>query len=247
MKRGAVDYLPKPFEPEQVRAAARRVVQASILQRQISELQERLDESEGESTFETHSPAYSAFLQTAARAAASDAVVLLRGESGTGKNVFARWLRRQSRRASGRFVTVHCPMLSSALMSSTLFGHKKGAFTGAVADAVGKVEEAEGGTLFLDEVGDLSGDAQARLLRFLNDRTYERVGEAKERKSDVRLIAATNRSLEDDVAAGRFREDLFFRLNVITLTVPTLQERPEDRLPLAQHYLRFFERQQGRQ
>jgi NtrC-family two-component system response regulator AlgB len=246
MKRGAADYLPKPFEPEQVRAAARRVVEAGVLRRQITELQERLDESEGESTFETCSPSYTAFLQTAARAAASDAVVLLRGESGTGKNVFARWMRRQSRRAAGRFVTVHCPMLSNELMSSTLFGHRRGAFTGAVADAVGKVEEAEGGTLFLDEVADLSADAQARLLRFLGDRTYERVGEAAERRADVRLIAATNRSLEDEVRAGRFREDLFFRLEVITLTLPPLRERAEDVLPLARHYLRFFERRQGR-
>jgi NtrC-family two-component system response regulator AlgB len=246
MKRGAVDYLPKPFEPEQVRAAARRVVNAGLLRRQISELQEQIDESEGECTFETRSPAYTAFLQTAARAAASDAVVLLRGESGTGKNVFARWLRRQSRRAGGRFVTVHCPMLSSELMSSTLFGHRRGAFTGAVADAIGKVEEAEGGTLFLDEVGDLSADAQARLLRFLSDRTYERVGEVTERRADVRLIAATNRSLEEEVQAGRFREDLFFRLNVITLVLPSLRERAEDVLPLARHYLGYFERRQGR-
>jgi NtrC-family two-component system response regulator AlgB len=246
MKKGAADYLPKPFEPEQVRAAARRVVQAGVLRRQITELQEQLDESEGESNFETCSPVYAAFLQTAVRAAASDAIVLLRGESGTGKNVLARWLRRHSRRAEGRFVTVHCPMLSSELMSSTLFGHCKGAFTGAVADAVGKVEEAEGGTLFLDEVGDLSADTQARLLRFLNDRTYERVGEAAERRADVRLIAATNRPLEEEVRVGRFREDLFFRLNVITLTLPLLRERREDVLPLARHYLRFFGRRQGR-
>jgi NtrC-family two-component system response regulator AlgB len=246
MKMGAVDYLPKPFTPEQVRTAARRVVIANVLKRQLTELQDRLDESEGESTFETRSPAFAAFLQNAARAAASDAVLLLRGQSGTGKTVFARWIRKQSRRADGPFVTVHCPMLSSELMSSTLFGHKKGAFTGAVADSVGKVEEAEGGTLLLDEVADLSADAQARLLRFLNDRTYERLGEAKERKADVRLIAATNRPLEDGVRAGLFREDLFFRLNVITLTLPPLGDRREDLLPLAQHYLRFFGRRQGR-
>src|SRR6516225_9962782 len=133
MKLGAVDYLPKPFTPEQVRAAARRVVTANVLKRQLTELQDRLDESEGEATFETRSPAYSAFLQNAARAAASDAVLLLRGESGTGKTVFARWVRKQSRRANAPFVTVHCPMLSNELMSSTLFGHKKGAFTGATA------------------------------------------------------------------------------------------------------------------
>ncbi len=247
MKNGAVDYLPKPFTPEQVRAAARRVVTANLLKRQLTELQDRLDEAEDESTFETGSPAYASFLQTAARAAASDAVLLLRGESGTGKNVLAHWVRRQSRRAGGRFVTVHCPLLSSELMSSALFGHCRGAFTGAVADAVGKVEEAEGGTLFLDEIADLSADAQARLLRFVNDRTYERLGEARERRADVRLIAATNRSLDEAVRAGRFREDLFFRLEVITLTIPPLRDRREDVLPLAQHHLRFCERRQGRQ
>lgn len=246
MKMGAVDYLPKPFTPEQVRTAARRIVTAKVLKRQLTELQHRLDETEGDSTFETRSPAFVAFLANATRAAASDAVLLLRGESGTGKTVFARWIRKHSQRANGPLVTLNCPMLSSDLMSSTLFGHKKGAFTGAVADTVGMVDEAEGGTLLLDEVADLSADAQARLLRFLNDRTYQRLGEARERKADVRLVAATNRSLENEVNAGRFREDLFFRLNVITLVLPSLRDRREDLMPLAQHYLRFFESQQGR-
>jgi NtrC-family two-component system response regulator AlgB len=132
-------------------------------------------------------------------------------------------------------------------MSSILFGHRRGAFTGAVTDSIGKVEEAEGGTLFLDEIGDLGMDAQTRLLRFLNDRSYERLGEAKERKADVRLIAATNRSLEDEVRSGRLREDLLFRLNVISLTLPPLRERREDILPMAQHYLRTLERLQARQ
>jgi len=246
MKLGAVDYLPKPFTPPQVRHAARRVVTATVLSCQISELQDRLDEAEGESFFETKTPTYQTFLQTALRAAASDSVVLLRGESGTGKTVLARWMRLHSNRADRPYVTVHCPMLASDLMSSTLFGHCRGAFTGAISDVVGKVEAAEGGTLFLDEVADLTPDAQARLLRFLHDRSYERLGEAKERKADVRLIAATNRVLEDEVRAGRFREDLFFRFNVITLNLPSLQERPEDVLPLAQHYLRFYERRQRR-
>jgi NtrC-family two-component system response regulator AlgB len=246
MRLGAVDYLPKPFTPEQVRHAARRVIAANVLRRQVSELQDRLDESEGEVTFETRSPAFAAFLETIARAAASDTVILLRGESGTGKTVMARRIRAHSRRAERPFVTVHCPMLSSDLMSSTLFGHKKGAFTGAIADSVGKVEAAEGGTLFLDEVADLSPDAQARLLRFLHDRCYERLGETTERKADVRIVAATNRSLEDEVKAARFREDLLFRLNVISLTVPALRDRREDILPLANHYLQFFSRRQAR-
>jgi two-component system, NtrC family, response regulator AlgB len=246
MKLGAVDYLPKPFAPEQVRTAARRVVTANVLKRRLTELEDRLDGTEGEGRFEARSPVFAAFLQTATRAAASEAVVLLRGESGTGKTVCARWIRSHSRRADGPFVTVNCPMLSTDLMSSILFGHRRGAFTGAVADSIGKVEEAEGGTLFLDEIGDLGTDAQARLLRFLNDRTYERLGEAKERKADVRLIAATNRSLEEEVRAGRFREDLFFRLNVISLTLPPLRDRREDVLPMALHYLRCLERLQGR-
>jgi NtrC-family two-component system response regulator AlgB len=143
-------------------------------------------------------------------------------------------------------VTVNCPSLSSDLMSSGLFGHRKGAFTGAVADAPGKVQEAEGGTLFLDEVADLNADAQARLLRFLNDQTYERLGEPHERRADVRLIAATNRPLEELVRTGRFREDLFFRLNVLSLTVPPLRERAEDIPVLAEHVLRFFAGRQGR-
>jgi NtrC-family two-component system response regulator AlgB len=246
MKLGAVDYLPKPFTPDQVRHAAHRVVTEGELKRKIGELQERVDETEGETSFETNSPVFRAFLQTAARAAASDTVVLLRGESGTGKNILARWLQAHSKLADRAFVTVHCPMLSGDLMTSALFGHRKGAFTGAVSDAVGKVEEAEGGTLFLDEVGDLTAESQARLLRFLNDQTYERLGESKERQANVRIVAATNRPLEAAVKDGRFREDLFYRLNVITLTLPPLRERPEDIVLLARHYLRSLGRKQGR-
>jgi NtrC-family two-component system response regulator AlgB len=246
VKRGATNYLPKPFTPEQVRLATRRVVAAERLRRRVSELEQRVATTEGDDHFETESPTYRAFLATVQRAAAAESVVLLRGESGTGKNVLARYIVAHGHRADRPLVTVHCPMLAGDLMSSALFGHRKGAFTGAVDHAIGKVEEATGGTLYLDEIGDLTMDAQARLLRFLNDRTYERLGEAAERRADVRLIAATNRSLEDEVRAGRFREDLFFRLNVITLTLPPLRERSEDIVPLARHYLHLCRTQQAR-
>src|SRR5262249_22973906 len=246
MKRGAADYLPKPFTPDQVRLAAARVREAQRLRRRVAELEQQLDDSDVASVFDSANPAFRSFLQTAARAAAADSVVLLGGESGTGKNVLARWLRDNSARRAAAFVSVNCPTLSSDLMSSALFGHKRGAFTGATSDAPGKVQEAEGGTLFLDEVGDLSADAQARLLRFLNDRTYERLGEARERRADVRIIAASNRPLEQEVRAGRFREDLYYRLNVVTLILPPLRDRPEDILPLARHYLQFYARRQRR-
>jgi two-component system, NtrC family, response regulator AlgB len=246
MRHGAVDYLPKPFTPDQVRLAAERVLRTQRLQREVAELQAQVQAAEGELTFETRSERFRAFMQTAARVAEADCVVLLQGESGTGKNILARWLRTHSPRQAQPFVTVHCPLLSGDLMTSTLFGHRKGAFTGATADALGKVEEAEHGTLFLDEVAELSPDAQSRLLRFLNDRTYERLGDTKERQADVRVIAATNRALEDAIREGRFREDLYFRLNVVTLHVPPLRERLEDVLPLAHHYLGVFRARQGR-
>ena len=246
MRLGAIDYVPKPFTPEQVRHATRRVIATEALRRKVSSLEERVEANEGDDLFETQSPGYAAFLASARRAATAESVVLMRGESGTGKNVLARYIVAHGRRADRPLVTVHCPMLAGDLMTSALFGHRRGSFDGAVDHAVGKVEEATGGTLYLDEVGDLTSDAQARLLRFLNDRTYERLGETSERRADVRLIAATNRSLEEEVRAGRFREDLFFRLNVITLTLPPLRERSEDILPLAQHYLTLCRMQQAR-
>ena len=246
IRRGAVDYVPKPFTPDQIRLAAHRVVEAQRLRRRLAELQEELDESGEPAFFESRSPAFLRFLQTTARAAASDAVLLLTGESGTGKNVLARWIRANSPRAEAPFVTVNCPALSGDLMTSALFGHRKGAFTGAIADVAGKVQEAESGTLLLDEVGDLTADAQARLLRFLNDRTYERLGEARERQADVRLITATNRDLAAEARMGRFRDDLFYRLNVLALMLPALRERPEDVLLLAHHYLSIFSHKQRR-
>ena len=210
---------------------------AQSLRRRLAELQEQLDESGQPAMYESRSPVYARFLQSAARAADSDAVLLLRGESGSGKNVLARWIRANGSRADSAFVTVNCPALTGELITNALFGHRKDSVTGAVANVPGKVEEAEGGTLLLDEVGELTTDAQSRVLRFLDDRTYERLGDASKRQADVRVIATTNRDLEAEVRAGRFREDLFYRLNVVTLTLPALRERPEDIPLLARHYL----------
>jgi two-component system, NtrC family, response regulator AlgB len=247
IKRGACDYVPKPFSPDQVRHAAQRAIEGGILKRELSDTRARLEVAgPDDDFFETESPVYRSFLQGASRVANADVPVLLRGESGTGKNVIARWLWLQSPRANGPFVGVNCPSLSTDLMNSALFGHRRGAFTGATSDVAGKVQEAEGGVLFLDEVGDLSMEAQTRLLRFLNDQTYERVGEAKERRADVRITAATNRPLEDDVRNGRFREDLFFRLNVVALHLPPLRDRKEDLPALAQYYLSRTVRRQHR-
>ncbi|MFO0809544.1 MAG: sigma-54 dependent transcriptional regulator [Gemmataceae bacterium] len=180
------------------------------------------------------------------RVALTEATVLIRGESGTGKGVLARAIHARSKRAGGPFVTVHCPSLSGELLESELFGHARGAFTGAVEATEGKVAAAEGGTLFLDEVGDLPPALQPKLLRFLQEKVYERVGEARTRAGDVRIVAATNRNLEAEVATGRFREDLLYRLNVIEVTLPPLRERRADLVGLAGRLLRFFARQTGK-
>jgi NtrC-family two-component system response regulator AlgB len=247
IKRGACDYLPKPFSPDQVRHVARRAVESSRLRRELSQTRARLeDASPDDDFFQTESPLYRSFLQNALRVAGADVPVLLRGESGTGKNVLARWLWSQSMRAKAPFVGVNCASLSTELMNSTLFGHRRGAFAWATEDSPGMVESAEGGILFLDEVSELSIESQSRLLRFLNDRTYEPVGEAKGRHADVRVIAASNRPIEQQVRAGRFREDLFFRLNVVTLQLPALRDRREDVQTLARFYLERAARRQHR-
>jgi NtrC-family two-component system response regulator AlgB len=181
-----------------------------------------------------------AVLSLLRRAAASDAAVLLRGENGTGKSVLARALHGLSPRAEKPFITVSAPTLSDQLLVSELFGHARGSFTGAVRDAPGKVEAAEEGTLFLDEIGELGPTTQAQLLRFLQEKTFERVGETRTRHTDVRIVSATNRELEADVRAGRFREDLLYRLNVVEIRVPPLRERREDILPMARRMLRQF-------
>jgi NtrC-family two-component system response regulator AlgB len=246
IRRGAKDYLPKPFTPQQIRHLVDRHRERLNLGRRIDALKERLATEVPGVELESQSPAMQAVLDLASRAAASDAPVLLRGESGTGKGVLARLIHDRSQRQGGPFVTVNCPTLSQELLASELFGHARGAFTGAVRDQAGRVEAAEGGTLFLDEIAEISTGLQAKLLRFIQEREFERVGENRTRKADVRLIAATNRDLDRDVAEGRFREDLLYRLNVLEVQLPPLRDRREDILLLAQSFLTFFARDAGR-
>jgi NtrC-family two-component system response regulator AlgB len=246
IKRGATDYLPKPFTPVQIRHAVEQSAKRRAVAARVAELESTLAAEVPGIEEQTASPRMRAVLDVVGRAAASDASILLRGENGTGKGVLARAAHARSPRSNRPFVTVNCPTLSEELLASELFGHAKGAFTGAVRDQAGRVEAAEGGTLFLDEIGEISPGLQTKLLRFLQERRFERVGENRTRTADVRVVAATNRDLEKDVAEGRFREDLWFRLNVIELRVPPLRERGEDILPLARRFLEFFARAAGR-
>lgn len=242
MRRGAFDYLPKPFTPGQIRAIVEQVERLRSLRDRLTDLEDQISREIPEVSLESDDPQVRAVLDQARQVAATDAVVLIRGESGTGKGVLARAIHVWSRRAAALFVTVSCPSLSADLLESALFGHARGAFTGAVAETEGKVAAAEGGTLFLDEVGDLPLPLQPKLLRFLQERRYERVGEARTRTADVRLVAASNRDLDAAVSAGQFRDDLLFRLNVVELSLPPLRQRT-DRVELAEHLVEFFARQ----
>jgi NtrC-family two-component system response regulator AlgB len=245
MRRGAFDYLPKPFTPADVRAALERVARDRGLRDRVAELEEHVRSEVPEADLDSPDPAVRRTIDVARRVAATDAAVLLRGENGTGKGVLARAIHTWSKRVDRPFVTVSCPSLGAELLESDLFGHVRGAFTGAVRDTGGKVAAAEGGTLFLDEIGDLPLSLQPKLLRFLQERHYERVGETRTRVADVRLVAATNHDLEAAIAGGTFREDLYYRLNVVELTLPSLGAR-SDRLDLADRMLAFFARQTGR-
>jgi NtrC-family two-component system response regulator AlgB len=246
MRRGAFDYLPKPFTPDQLRLVLERVRKTRRLQTQVEELEAQVRSVVPEADLQTQEPAMREALDVALKAAPSEAAILLRGESGTGKGVLARAIHAHSRRASAPFVTIQCPSLSAELLESELFGHVRGAFTGAIRDTVGKVAVAEGGTLFLDEIADLPPPLQPKLLRLLQEKRYERIGETTTRAADVRIVAATNRNLEAEATAGRFREDLLYRINVIEVTLPPMRQRPNDVLPLADHLLAFFARQAGR-
>jgi NtrC-family two-component system response regulator AlgB len=238
--------LPKPYTPEQLRFVLERIAKLRRLQSHVAELESQVRSFVPEADLQSCDAVMKQSLELAMKAANSDASILVRGESGTGKGVLARAIHAQSRRAEGPFVTIHCPSLSAELLESELFGHVAGAFTGAVRDTVGKVTVAEGGTLFLDEVGELPPALQAKLLRLLQEKRYERIGETQTRASDVRIVAATNRNLEADTAAGKFREDLLYRLNVIEVTLPPLRERRADILPLVDHLVRFFSQQTGK-
>jgi NtrC-family two-component system response regulator AlgB len=243
MRRGAVDFLEKPFSREQFHVALARVQRFHQLNQNIERLEQEVKETISQSPeplFDFTTPAMKEVMDVLLRAAQSPASILILGESGTGKTVVARAIHRQSHLSSKPFVTVSCPSLSKELLTSDLFGHVKGAFTGAVKDHWGKVKAAQGGTLFLDEIGDLPMEIQPKLLRLLQEREYERLGENVTRTADMRIIAATNHDLKKAIAAGTFRDDLYFRLNVITTEIPPLRDRQSDLVRFAEHYLAHF-------
>lgn len=246
MKRGAFDYIPKPFIPEDLEQKLAKLATLRRMQRKVTDLEVQVAHAQPTIVLESAEPAVKRAYDMAFRAAASEATVLILGPSGTGKTVLARAVHDRSTRADKPFVTINCPSLSRELLESELFGHVKGAFTGALRDTWGKVAAADDGTLFLDEIGEVPLEIQPKLLRLLQDREYERVGDTRTRKANVRLIAATNRNLAAEVAAGRFREDLYYRLKVIAVEMPSLADRPVDLLPLAENYLRHFAREQAR-
>jgi len=237
MKLGAFDYLTKPFDPEELSYLMQKVVAQQSLVRENAVLRQALKKEHRFRDLVSKSPSMLRVFELARVAARSNSTILILGESGTGKEVIARTLHAESSRAEGPFVAVSCAALTETLLESELFGHEKGSFTGATARRKGKFELARGGTLFLDEVGDISAKLQLDLLRVLEERKLHRVGGEEPIDIDVRVIAATNRDLKKAVADGSFREDLFYRLNVIPVTLPPLRERREDIPLLVEHFL----------
>jgi NtrC-family two-component system response regulator AlgB len=246
MRRGAFDFVPKPFTPDQIRGILAKIEKTRVLQSKVRSLESDLAAESPPVDLDSSEPVTQNALQIAFKAADTPANILILGPSGTGKSVLARELHKRSAQRDAAFVTVSCPSLSRELLESDLFGHIKGSFTGAVADTMGKVAAADGGTLFLDEIGEMPLEIQPKLLRLLQEREYERIGESKTRRANVRVIAATNRNLAEDVKAGRFREDLFYRLNVISVVLPGLRDRPADLSRFAESYREFFANRLGK-
>jgi DNA-binding NtrC family response regulator len=241
MKRGAYDYLTKPFNRDELKLVVARALRSSRLEGENRRLRGELaDRLRPDALILGESPAMRAVLDQVRRVAPTDATVLISGESGTGKELVARALHFGSARRAGPFVVVNCGAIPRDLLESELFGHVRGAFTGAVKDKLGKLEQASEGTLFFDELGDLPFELQVKLLRALQEREIERVGEGKPRRIDVRVVAATNRDLEALVQKGEFREDLYYRVAVIPLDLPALRERREDIPLLVRHFLKRF-------
>src|SRR5579864_5803424 len=240
MKKGAENYLLKPLDPEALGAVVERAMERARLVQETRRLRDRLRERNAFSHFVSADPKMLAVLDLVAQVGPSKASVLVVGESGTGKELVAEAIHLASPRSRAPFVRLHCAALSESLLESELFGHERGAFTGALGRREGRFKQADGGTLFLDEVGEISPAIQVKLLRFLQERTFERVGGNETVKVDVRIITATNRDLQAEVAAGKFREDLYYRLNVVNIDMPPLRARPSDLLPLATFFLHRF-------
>ena len=246
MKRGAYDFLAKPVNLDRLDLLLRRALAERRLGDENQRLKAQLDSKYGFENIIGASPAMQEVFETIRQAAPTRATVLIQGESGTGKELVARALHQCSPRRDGPFVPVHCAALAPTLLESELFGHEKGAFTGAVERRRGRFELADGGTLFLDEIGEIDAALQVKILRVLEERQFERVGGSETIRVDVRLVAATNRDLRARVAEGTFREDLFYRLYVVNLTLPPLRERDGDVVLLAQHYLQTLAAENGK-
>ena len=246
MKLGALDYLTKPFDPDELLAVLRNARRLRVAERENEQLREAIGGTGPEVEVVAASEAMAAVVEQAGKVAALDSTILLTGESGVGKGMLARYIHAHSDRREQPFVTVSCPALPRELLESELFGHEKGAFTGAVRRRRGKVEAARGGTLFLDEIGDLPIDLQPKLLNVLQDRQFHRLGGEETLAADVRIIAATNLDLDQRMREGQFREDLFYRLSVIPIEVPPLRERLEELRGLSVSMLERIARQGGR-
>ncbi len=247
MKLGAADFLQKPFGPQELRLAVAKALEKRRLTLENIYLKRTLAEREGATEFIGESPAIKRVLEQARLVAQTDSTVLLTGESGTGKGLLARKIHEMSPRREGPFVAVDCGTLVPTLFESELFGHVKGAFTGATSHKIGKFELANGGTIFFDEIANISPDIQAKLLKAVEEKEISPVGSHRLVRVDVRIITATNKNLREEVRKGTFREDLFFRLNVVSIHLPPLRERPEDIPLLAEYFLRRYARKHGKE